>query len=158
MNVRRKVRWYQFKLSSLFFAIAVSGILVGTFLVPIARQRSAVQEVTRLGGTVVYEDIPEDAHWFAKEAREWLPRDCFDSVVEVSFSGNSEIVDSDLEVIRSFERLEVLWLSYTKMSDSGITKLKPLKRLKYIRVRGTRVSEAGIAELQARLPSCQIDR
>jgi len=152
-------------------AVAGSLIVVAIVLrvvVPIYRQRAALQEIERAGAKVTFRHV--GPNWL----RERLGDDrmkVFDEVVEVrlvnmqgtdvtvekigvltslerlstDFSPN--ITDAGVAHLENLTRLKFLYISNPNVTDSGIAHLKGLTELRELGLANTRLSDAGLAHL-----------
>jgi hypothetical protein len=74
--------------------------------------------------------------------------------------GARHLTDAGLGHLKGLDRLEILYLSYTKVGDAGLAHLKGLKRLLRLELVGTGVTDAGLEHLHGldKLVYVEIDR
>ncbi len=176
-------RWYQFSLRAMFVWVAAMGVGLGlllNYVLPVQRQRAAVNMIARFGVNPHYADPPSDESRLTTWLRNWLPRDYFDAVVAIDLSFAS-VTDADLQSLSGLTQLQTLYLFDTQVSDAGLkhlsgltqlrklnldatlvtnaglTHLRGLKQLRNLSLGNIRVGKAGVAELQQALPNCVID-
>jgi hypothetical protein len=159
---------------------AVVVIVVGTGLrvgVPIYRQQVAIQEIKRLGGTVLRDAKGPD--WLQVRA----PELCvmlgdvttvsltdtsatddtlahlrgFDHVRQLFIDGTA-VSDAGLAHLEGLTRMRELSLCRTRITDAGLTHLKSLTHLRILPLLQTRVTDAGVAELKRALPGLTVFR
>jgi len=148
-NPRR--RWYQFSLRTLLIAMAVLSVLLGLWMLSIARaerQRRAVRAVDRLGGSARYANVPVGESWLITQLRKTsIPRDYFDPVVEISL-GNTQCSDADLRQFSRLSKLQYLQLNNTEVTDAGLLHISGLTKLERLELAHTSVTSSGLAHLQ----------
>ncbi len=126
-----KLRWYQYKLSSLFILttlVALPCSWYATQMDNAAKRRKAIAEIIELGGRVKYYDatIPytngEPPRWYS-----WLRKlqgdEHLGNAVYVDLEGRP-ITDAGLEHLKGLTNLELLVLGDTQVTDEGIKKLR----------------------------------
>ena len=176
---RRKRRWFQFGLGTLFGLVTLMAVWLGALVNRAERQLRAVAAVQRLGGDVAYAD--EGLSWMPKWLRAWAREGYFQTVTAVSLMHVTQVTDADLTHLEGLTGLQLLWLHDTQVSDAGLEHLKGLSAiqeldlsntpvsdaglkhlqrmssLKRLWLINTRVTDEGIAELRAALPNCNIE-
>ena len=172
--VKRKSRrrWLQFGVRSLLVLTLLAAVLfwLTTFWRPYQRQRAALDEIARLGGS--YQTRPLGPSWLP----EFLAKD-YVEVTDVSFEdmgherraaiGSHDlrclchligvrrlclsrmhgIDDGALASVSQLASLESLDLSYTPITDRGLCLLEDLPRLRELSLRYTNATEAGVFRL-----------
>lgn len=153
MTAPPKRRWHQFSLRSFLAFITVVAALLGLTILPAERQRAAVRKVEGLGGSVDYGDYRfgqaearKDEFWVIRQLREWLPRDYFDPVVSVRLT-NKPATDSDIQHLRAFKQLDVLFLDGTEVTDAGLVHVAKLPKLSALSLYRTRITSAGLTHI-----------
>lgn len=132
---------FRFSLRTLLLGVTILGFL----LFPLAHklklardQRTAVDEIVKLGGYVKY-----DREQAKGEEKGWLRRilgdDFFDKVVEVGMRGRP-ISDSDLRHLEKLHGLRMLYLTGTPISDDAGPYLSQLKQLTFLQLQRTPVT------------------
>jgi hypothetical protein len=170
-----KLRWYQWRLRSLFILTLLVAIGMSWLTVTIReqrRQQAAAAEITKAGGWVTSEQT-----WLGKLLRDnslarvtevlFIRKSMTDAVL-VHLEGLSELrtlwvyetqfTDAGLVHLRGLRRLQTLVLSDTQITDAGLVHLQGLSQLHLLRLDGTRVTAKGVKELQKALPNCKISR
>ena len=126
-------RWLQFSIKTLFVLVVIAAVPCGWLRVTLdrrAKERQAVAEITKLGGTAVYdwewlspgkqEPQPPGAAW----VRKLLGDDFFTDISEVS-----------------------LFIAKKEMGDECLAHLDPLMGLTNVRLNDSRVTDQGLAHL-----------
>ena len=148
-----KRRWFQFRLRTLLIAILVLSVPLSWFAVrkeKARRQREAVEEIERLGGTVFYPYdgllVPPKRTWL----RKLLGNDFFDKVDSVTYVnfGPEVITDSSLEPLEGLPYLSWLCLTGTQVTDDGLKLLKGNKHLDTLILQGTQITDDGMKHLK----------
>jgi hypothetical protein len=136
-----KLRWYQYRLRSLF--VLTTLVAIGCSWLAVMRQEqrkqgAAAKAIERAGGTVRSEGT-----WLGKLLRD-------DSLVRVTFvnlSGHS-VTDDVLVHLEGLRQLYALDLSGTKVTDGGLVHLHGLRQLQTLELIGTQITDAGLVHLQ----------
>ena len=140
-NPNPKLRWYQWRLRSLFiltFLVAIGMSYVAVEMRDQRRQKAAAQEITKAGGIVTSEPT-----WLGKLLRdESLVR-----VTSVNFSGKS-VTNAELVHLEGLSQLHTLWLEETQVTDAGLVHLQGLRQLRSLLLGNTKVTDAGLVHLQ----------
>ncbi|MGA7701746.1 MAG: hypothetical protein WCB27_19235, partial [Thermoguttaceae bacterium] len=147
-----KLRWYQWRLRSLFILTLLVAIGMSWLTVTIQNQRkqkAAAEAITKLGGTVQSEPT-----WLG-----WLLRD--DSLVSVTkvylaakhnpFRDEPDedvLTDAGLVHLQPLSQLRELSLDHTYVSDAGLANLEGLSQLQKLWLCNTKVTDAGLVHLQ----------
>jgi hypothetical protein len=156
---KRKRRWLQFSLRTLFILVLIVATpcaWLGHKIAQKRREREFVEEIRNWGGIVTYDyqiarSKPSGPAWL----RSLLGENFFNDV-KVVYAGSSPISDADVARFEDFPRLQVLHLNDTKMSDAGIDTIKHLTALEFLDLDGTKVTDAGINGLRRALPKCMV--
>jgi WD40 repeat protein len=142
---RRSSRWWRLSLRTLLIAAPVAAVLLGMgirWYLPRYLERRAVEEVERLGGTIVRDG---DSGF----------------VVGVELPGKN-ITDERLRLLvphlKNLPHLRDLVLVSNDVGDEGLLLLAELEQLQRLFVAGTKVTDAGVARLQAQRGGLTIDR
>ena len=134
-----KLRWYQYKLSSLFILMTLVALAFSWYtneMFKATERRRAIAEIEKLGGSLSYYDasdpkaLGEPLRWFS-----WLRKLHGDEHL-----GNAVVVE----------------LYGTQITDAVLVHLKGLTKLEWLWVRETRITDEGIKKLQEALPNCKI--
>ena len=160
-----KLRWYQYKLSSLFILMTLVALAGGWYLVQMdnaAERRAAIAEIIKLGGEVHYYDAgkretlgPLRGHgegplgkplkWYS-----WLRKlhgdEHLGNVVGVRLGGR-QITDGGLVHLKGLTNLEYVALDGTEITDAGLKHLKGLPKLAVLHLEDTQITDAGLAHL-----------
>lgn len=158
-QLRPKRRWAQFSLATLLALMTVVCAVLGLEIVPSERQRRAVAAIETLQGKVLYfGEVPAREAWYQDLddmprplmpdfLRRWLPRDYFDRVQEVNFSG-TWAGDADLAHLPALGRLRRLDLVNTRITDAGLAHVSGLTGLRVLSLRDTAITDAGLSHLR----------
>ncbi|MBI1902032.1 MAG: hypothetical protein HYS13_13090 [Planctomycetia bacterium] len=153
--VKRKPRrrWLQFGVRSLLVLTLVAAVLfwLTTFWRPYQRQRAALDEIARLGGS--YQTRPLGPSWLP----EFLAKDKdYVEVTEVSFelqdySAESRITSEDLRCLRDLRGVKKLVLPWSRDVDDGVVPhLLHLWTLESLCLESLDLSGTGVSELGRR--------
>jgi hypothetical protein len=149
---KRKRRWYQFSLRTLFvitLIVAIPSMLIGRKVEQKRQQLAAVEAIRRLGGYAVFDwefdDYTGEMHsqppgpsWL----REFLGENYFAEVERVTLNGVN-IKDDDLKSLETLTNLEYLDLMNTSITNNGLLHLKGLTRLKVLLICDTQIDDSG---------------
>jgi hypothetical protein len=150
---KRKRRWYQFSLWTLFvltFIVAIPSMLIGRKVEQKRQQLAAVEAIRRLGGYAVFnyefDDRTGETHsqppgplWL----REFLGENYLAEVERVTLNGVN-VKDDDLKSLEALTSLEYLDLMNTSITNNGLLHLKGLTRLKALLICNTQIDDSGI--------------
>jgi Leucine-rich repeat (LRR) protein len=165
----KKLRWYQYRLRSLLLLMLFVAIGMSWFAAKkqqAERQRKAVEEIERIGGSVFYDyqyDSNEDTYDYWVEAPhgpEWLKdslgNDFFANVVVVDLQ--SSIGYSNPSIKTQFEHLkgsvaglpnvETLHLSYEEVTDTELEYFNSLSKLKRLSIYAIHITDSGLKNLE----------
>jgi WD40 repeat protein len=142
---RKPANWWRFNLRTLLILAPLAAIVLGLgirWYYPRYLERRAVEEIERLGGTVVRND--DSGH-----------------VIGVELPGK-DIDDAKLRALlphlKNLPQLRDLVLASNQISDEGLLLLAELPQLEFLYVADTKVTDAGVAKLQSVRGSLTIDR
>jgi hypothetical protein len=128
--------WFRFSLRTLMLVVALICVGfggLGFMWRQTQDQRSAVEQIQKLGGSVRYEHTV-------------LPN-CFANVSDVDLS-RTQITDADLEYLRPLTRLRRLELRHTQITDAGLANLRRLPWLGCLDLEATKVTDAGLIHIK----------
>ncbi len=133
--------------SPLWIGLA-TGILVVVAIglqlgIPVYRQQVVIQEIERLGGSVLTE--PFGPEWL----RSWMGGEWMmlvDTVNEVYLNG-SAATDATLGYLSCLTGLMNLWLNETNVTDAGLVHLNGFRSLQHLALINTQVTDAGLEHL-----------
>ncbi len=158
-----KLRWYQYKLSSLFILMTLVALAFSWYaneMFKATERRKAIAEIEKLGGSVWYYNASEPEfggeppRWFS-----WLRKlhgdEHLGNAVGVALYG-PQVTDAGLVHLKDLTKLEVLELWGEQITDAGLGNLKDLTTLKTLFLTGTQVTDEGVKKLQEALPNCKI--
>jgi hypothetical protein len=148
-----KLRWYQWRLRSLFILTLLVAIGMSWLTVTIQNQRkqkAAVKEIVKAGGSV---SVGYQPTWLGKLLRDESLAD----VVYLDLTGRS-ITEDMLVQLEELKQLETLALANSNIGDAGLMHLQGLKQLQFLTLGGTQVTDQGVKQLQQALPSCKMER
>ena len=143
---------------------------------PLYRQRMAIAEIERLGGTVL--QVRSVPTWlqkvFGEEGTAWMNQvlevnlhdsDASDSTLAllVAMTGLEEIdvdgtkvTDVGIATLSRIASLQTISLARTEVSDTGLERLAQLKGLRLLYVARTNVTDEGVSQLKRALPGIEI--
>jgi hypothetical protein len=138
----RKRRRLQYSLASLTLLILVVSVVMSYVPVKL-RQKEAVDEVRRLGGSVRYE-------FQQKRGGSWnIPGQTFFSTVTVVNLSRTGVTDIELEhLTKQFTQVRYLRLSGTPVTDAGLGNLGRLKQLEWLDLEHAQITDAGLEHLE----------
>jgi hypothetical protein len=147
-----KLRWFQYKLSTLLLLIAVAAIWLSFWTNRVRTQKQAVDYITRHGGGALYsyqanagrtEPTPPGPAWL----RNLLGIDYFDHVSQVYFIGDS-FTDADLEYLDNFPDLQFLQINCANITNEGLAHFKYVRGLKQLEIYSDKINDDGLVHLQ----------
>ena len=136
-----KLRWYQWRLRSLFVLTLLVAIGMSWLTVTMRNQRkqkAAAEEIKTAGGTVGLSPT-----WLGKLLRD----DSLVSVVYVNLSEEST-TDAELVHLEGLSQLHVMGLSSTKVTDAGLVHLQGLSQLEQLSLDHAKITDAGLVNLE----------
>jgi len=165
----------------MFLIVVIAGIITAIacglrVAFPLYRQRMAIDEIERVGGTVLQsKTVPA---WlqkvFGEERTAWMNQvtevdlhdsDASDSTLtllvdmtaleEVDVDG-TKVTDVGVATLSSIASLKTISLSRTQIGDTGLASLARLKDLRELYVARTNVTAEGVAKLKRALPGTDI--
>lgn len=161
MSVRRRIA-VSFSLRTLMIVCAVVCVSLAGLTNVSWQQRSAVNKIHQLGGSVEYADHGRFVAYcpallgrvthvnlglYTVESANWL-----------QFT-SSTATDADVaRIMAALPYVEDLNLDCTSVTDGVVEPLASCRRLKSVRLWSTAVSDEGLARLRAKLPNCDIQR
>jgi hypothetical protein len=151
----RKLRWFQYSLRSLLLVMLLASIGMSWVAVRMQRarrQKDAVEEITNLGGEVMYDyevqanrrfplAQPPGPAWL----RSLLGEDFFATVVHAY--PTASVTDANLEHLKTLTQLRLLVIEGGQITDAGLEHLKGLTGLRVLSISGTQVTDAGLVHL-----------
>lgn len=146
------------------FRLRTALLLITLLALPLAwyatglRQRRAVAEIRRLGGSVLYDyqcelDVPNPQPRGPAWLRKIVGDEYFVRVVDVDLD-DTKVTDAGLERLRAFRHLRELSLRRTRITDRGLHTLAQFDHLRGLQLTGTAVTDKGVEEL-SRLANLQ---
>jgi hypothetical protein len=160
-------RWrFQFSIRSLLVLVAAVALPCSWLTVKMKaarEQKTAVETINRLGGSVFY-DYRKNFFWLPISHAQppepaWLRSlfgvDFFHDVRNLYF--DNRLTGLVLKHLKDLPLLEELWLESSDISDDGLVSLEELQHLQLLRLDRSSVSAKGIERLQEALPNCKID-
>jgi hypothetical protein len=149
-----KLRWYQYRLRSLFVVTILVALASSWFAVEMqraGRQKEQVAALMKAGGYVCYDvqqrTKPGSARFGSQWLRNLLGDDFCRDVKNITFYG-SKITDADLAHLEGLDRLVHLYLMETKITDAGLQHLEGLKQLQVLDLSDTAITDAGLERLK----------
>jgi hypothetical protein len=157
-NSKPKLRWFQYSLRTLLIFVTLFGAVcswLGVKLEQTRRQRETVEEITKAGGSVLY-NLPElhpgffsytcpppDATWL----RRLLGNDFFDEVNLVCYK-KCCVPDANWKHLKELPHLRTLDLYGSNITQNGWNQLFGLEQLQSLDLGGTDVTDASLGHLQ----------
>jgi hypothetical protein len=155
-----KLRWYQYRLRSLFLLMLLATIPLGWLSVKLKaarEQKAAVEAIQELDGDVCYDyqngwddgtSEPPGPAWLHK----WLGDDVFVNVTGLRFESTEanwrRLTDDALKNLKAFPRLEELsFEDGHNITDHGLECLEGLTRLQVLRLSDSQTSDAALKHL-----------
>ncbi len=136
-----KLRWFQFRLRSLFILttlVAIGCSWLAVEMEKARKQRKAIEAIWKAGGVTHYE-----VTWLGR----LLGSDSLARVTFVGLAGEST-TDADLVHLQGFRQLRGLQLQKSNITDAGMVNLQGLTQLESLRLDNTKVTDAGLLYLQ----------
>ncbi len=158
-----KLRWYQYKLSSLFILtilVCLASSWYATVMHNAAKRRKAIAEIEKLGGSVGYygyfdpadpfsgapDTAGEPPRWYS-----WLRKlhgdEHLGNAVIVDLNGRP-VADAGMVNLKGLTKLEWLGLGGTQITVAGLVNLKGLTKLRTLNLVGPQVTDAGLVHLK----------
>jgi hypothetical protein len=134
------LRWYQWRLRSLFVVIFLAAVAMSCGAVTIQharRQKAVVDWVEALGGTATCEPT---------RLGRLLQDHSMVSVTEIHLSGK-RVNDVDLVHFLGLGELETLVLNKTLITDAGLARFEALNHLRMLVLSDTAITNAGLTHL-----------
>jgi hypothetical protein len=135
-----KLRWYQYRLRSLFVLTTLVAVGMSWLTVTMQNQRkqkAAAEAIEKAGGWPTYETT-----WLGKLLRD-------DSLVTVTRASLGEsTTDEWLANLQSMNDLQELMVQKTNVSGAGLAHLQGLNQLQLLDLFGSKVNDVGLAQLQ----------
>jgi hypothetical protein len=136
-----KLRWFQFRLRSLFILTTLVAIACSWLAVEMQNERrqwAAAKAIEKIGGKVQSEPT-----WLGKLLRD-------DSLVWVTYVdlAGEETTNDVLVHLQGLKRLQDLWLDHSGVTDAGLVHLLTLGQLQVLVLDNTEVTDAGLVHLQ----------
>jgi hypothetical protein len=147
-------RRFQFGLRALFLvtlAVAIPCAWLAAEQQRAQRQKTAAETIANSGSEVLYDhEVPGRTSWREPGwLRDFLGKDFFSDVVQVSAGSPNEPNDAWLESLEKLESLEQLELFFVPVGDAGLRHVTGLHNLKFLELSGSDVTDAGMEHLQA---------
>ncbi|MFZ1933349.1 MAG: hypothetical protein WAU84_06360, partial [Thermoguttaceae bacterium] len=158
-----KLRWYQWRLRTLFVLTLLVAIGMSWLAVTIQNQRkqkAAAEAIRKTGGTVTCKPtwlgklLRDDSLVIVTIVQRWPSANDarladLEGLSQLTFVNlyNSEVTDAGLAHLEGLSQLRFLGLSDTKVTDAGLMHLQGMSRLRLLFLNGTKVTDAGLAHL-----------
>jgi len=161
-----KLRWYQFRLRSLFILtllVAIGMSYVTVTMRDCRKQKAAAEAIERTGGWVESEPtwlgrlLRDDSllrvtkitrfSWERGTDDVWVHLQGLSQLQELSL-GNANITDAGMIYLRGLSQLQTLRLDDTKVTDAGLVHLRGLSQLQTLNLYNTSVTDAGLVYLR----------
>ena len=136
-----KLRWFQYRLRSLFILTFLVAIACSWLTVTIRDQRkqgAVAKEIERDGRVTVSEPT-----WLGRLLRD----DSLVTVTSVNFSFGEAPTDADLARLEELTGLRELVIMSSKVTDAGLVHLRGLTQLQDMWLENTQVTDAGLVHL-----------
>jgi hypothetical protein len=160
-----KLRWYQYKLSSLFVLMTLVALASGWYQYKLSSL------------FILMTLVALACSWYAAKMLEAgyshdRKNNTFSLSIETTDGGlvhlkdltnlkeigldDTQITDEELVHLEGLTKLEELYLGWTQITDAGLEHLKGLTKLKVLHLKGTQVTDEGVKKLREALPNCTI--
>jgi hypothetical protein len=136
-----KLRWFQYRLRTLFVLTTLVAIGMSWVAVTMQQQRregAAAQAIEKAGG-----DVKTEATWLGRVLRD----DSLVRVISVDLGGRS-VADAELVHLQGMSQLQWLSLYNTRVTDAGLVHLRGLGQLQTLNLNRTEVTDAGLVHLE----------
>jgi hypothetical protein len=164
-NKPPKLRWYQYRLRSLFVLTLLVAVGMSWLTVTMRdqrKQKAAAEAIEKAGGEVAFEPtwlgklLRDDSLWSVYSVDLCAQSTTDDVLVhlqglsqlQVLWLASTRVTDAGLMHLQGLSQLQVLWLDNTKVTDAGLVHLQGLSQLRELSVIDTKVTDAGLAHLQ----------
>jgi hypothetical protein len=161
----RRLRWYQWRLRSLFlltFAVAIGVSWLAVTIRDQRKQKAAAEAIEKAGGIARCEstwlgkllsDRSLGSVWCASFSGETTADDAIKHLQGLSdlqflVVSHTRVTDAGLAHLQRLNRLEMLWLDGNKLTGSGLVHLQGLPRLGFLSLKDTQVNDAALLHLQ----------
>lgn len=152
------LRWYQYRLRTFLVFLALCAVWLGMISRRARQQRTAVEKIKALGGTVVYdyakarggrwnEFDPKNSAAGPAWLRSFIGEDYFQTVVQVNLS-KVKVSDDDLAILENLPDVESVDLSGTEISNDGLVHVEGMRKLKGLFLWKTLIDDRGLAHLR----------
>ena len=182
---KRRRRWFQFRLRTLFCCVFIFSVLCALFVKPshVEQGPIACTIYTDLGRRT-NKDVPDADSIVSVDFCEGrlfdqrrgplvmppfmgsysgppgfapaLPAEAPEPDLARGFTGFDRPNDADIDVLLRFGNLEELDLSLSKVTDDGLSRLAVLKHLKLLYLYKTNVSDGAVASLKRAIPGLRV--
>ena len=123
VTAKPKRRWYQFSLRLALLVMTLVAVTAVLIRRGPENQRIAVRIALSSGGHVDYASVGNREFWSVRQLRAWLPRDYFDSVVEIDLS-ESLVQETDLSHFARLTELKKIYLNPNEISIEAANELR----------------------------------
>jgi hypothetical protein len=155
MTEKRKRRWLQFSLRTLFVLTTVLAVWVGSKANRARQQKEAVEFFLDVGGSITYhhqvdragKHVTSETPFGWMGLRDLIGGEYFDSVYSL-YLRESNVTGDDLRQLRGLRGLEQLRLGRTQVADSGIEYIGEVKSLRDLWLTQTRITDASLEHLR----------
>lgn len=154
----RRIWHPRFGLRTLLALMVVSGLLfawMGNFVVRVHRQRSVVNQLQVLGGTVLYVDSytgvkrTKEIPFGQKIVQAIVGDDAFATVWRVSFQGDTKATDKDLALLTQLPDLRMVDLQGPNFTEEGLKYVCQVPELRVLHLTDVDLKADTLACLQA---------
>ena len=147
-KTKPKRRWLQFSMRTMLVVVTLSCVALAVWVVPLERQRQAVEAIQAMDGRFHYADNEGKSESFPVAfLRRWLPQ-AYVNEVEVLWLDDTEITDDGLAPVEHLIGLQILTLEDSQVTDAGLAHLQGLTGLENLNLTGTQVTDAGLVHLE----------
>jgi hypothetical protein len=160
-----KLRWYQWRLRTMFLATLLVAIGMSYIAVEMRYQRKqwvSAEEIKEAGGSVEYERtrlgilLRDDSLVRVVRVQLWNESINDDSLRNLQqlhelkslVLGGTQVTDDVLLKLKKLEQLQSLFVESTEVTDAGLAHLQRLSQLQYLDLRRSKITDAGLAIVQ----------
>ena len=123
MTAKPKRHWFQFSLRLALLLTTLAALTLVLVRRGAENQRVAVRTALGLGGGVEYASAAKGESWPVRQLRVWLPRDYFDSVIEIDLF-QSRVQDADLHHFARLTQMQRIHLNTNQITIEAANELQ----------------------------------
>jgi hypothetical protein len=160
-----KLRWYQWRLRTMFLLTLVVAIGMSYMAVEMRNQRiqwAAAEQIKKAGGSVEHQRtrlgrfLQDDSLVRVVRVQLWNDSINDESLrnlqkldqLESLVLGGEQVTDDVLATVGQMTQLQSLFVESTEATDAGLAHLRTLKELRYLDLRRPKITDTGLASVQ----------